>query len=371
MIEIKLRDMARFRTAVQCCRTGHPKRLAPPIVLHRSQDALTLSAILDEMALALHLPIGAGPSERLVIPFSTLAGLRGNGRGIVTLESSKDGSVRCRWQERGNARELDCATVPGEVQAAELLQVGILRPVPPSLLTALHACGQTANRMTDDHLAPARLQLRGQDGAIAGTDGRNLLLWGGFSFPFPENVLVPAVPLFGSRELAGEHDIYIGRTGQHITIAAGAWTIWLVEDAASPYTDVQTLLPRSGHQVRLVIEEADAAALLRDLQRGTTAGDEVVAVVLDLSTRPALRWPQGTSGRRGPLNLIRSTYQGPALAVRLDPSLLVRALLLRFRELRCSSGQAPVLFRDQQRCFLVAPFGPSLAPFSASVEPQE
>jgi hypothetical protein len=99
-----------------------------------------------------------------------------------------------------------------------------------------------------------------------------------------------------------------------------------------------------------------------------SAGDEVVPVVLDFSPRPAVRWPAGTAGRRGPLSLIRSTCSGPALAVALDPKFLGRALSLGFREVRGTSGQAPVLFRDELRSYLVANFGPAPAAATTAVD---
>jgi hypothetical protein len=56
--------------------------------------------------------------------------------------------------------------------------------------------------------------------------------------------------------------------------------------------------------------------------------------------------------------MIRSTFCGPALAVTLNSQFLARALSLGFREVRGTSGGAPVLFRDEHRCYLIAHFGP-------------
>jgi hypothetical protein len=228
----------------------------------------------------------------------------------------------------------------------------------------LHACGQSANRETTSRFALARLQLRGQFGQVIGTDGRQLLIWGGFELPFQEDLLVPAVPIFGSRDFTGEQDVRIGRTRKYVNVTVGPWTVWLTIDDSSRFPEVTSVLPRSSRMAKLVFDEADATALLRDLQESIPAGDEVVPVALEFGPRPALRWREGTPGHRGPFNLSRSTCTGPTMAVTLDPKFLVRALSLGFREVCGTSGNAPVLFCDQHRSYLVANFGQ--APAAAS-----
>lgn len=359
MIVLDRREVGRFRAAVRRCVAGRPRSLAPPLVLQQDADGLTLSAVLDDVAIGLHLAVSPAPRTRLVIPFTTLAAIEGTGGGPVTLEESEPGRVRCRWLERGDQRELEAEALPAD---GELPSSSKLHAVDATLLPALHACGQTASREANGRFALTRLQLRGQAGQIVGTDGKQLLLWGGFTFPFQEAVLVPAVPVFGGKELAGEQDVRIGRTAQHVVVAAGPWTVWLTVDGTARYPDVTAVLPNASRMAKLVIHDADAAALLLDLQNRPTSRDEVNPVVLDLGARPALRWPEGTPGHRGPLSLIRSACSGPGPALTIDPQFLARALSLGFREVRGKSGDSPVLFRDEHRCYLVAHFGPTAPP---------
>jgi hypothetical protein len=91
-------------------------------------------------------------------------------------------------------------------------------------------------------------------------------------------------------------------------------------------------------------------------------------VVLDLGPRAAVRWPEGTPGRKKPLFLSRSTFFGPATAVNLDPQYVIRALFLGFREMHSASGDSPVLFRDEHRRYLVANFGQAPAPATSSAD---
>ncbi|HEY1859858.1 MAG TPA: hypothetical protein VGG61_05870 [Gemmataceae bacterium] len=362
-MELDRRDLARFRAAIRRCVGGRPRGLAPPVTLQQTKGSLTLSVVLQETALALRLPGAGGPTARLVVPSSTLAAIVGPGGGIVSFEPIETGGVRCRWQDRGEAKELE--SVPSEGQTA-LPPLGKLQDVDASLLTALHACGQTANREQTGRPALTRLQLRGQAGEIAGTDGRQLLLWGGFALPFREDLLVPAVPIFGGRELAGEQDVRIGRTAKHVAVAAGPWTVWLAVDAESKYPDVIAVIPSSFG--KLVIDDVDAAALLQELQRRPPSGGAVVPVALDLGLRAAVRWPEETSRRKKPLILSRSTFSGPATVIKIDPQYVIRALALRFRELHSSSGDLPVWFRDEHRRYVVANIGPAPARAAASAD---
>jgi hypothetical protein len=364
-MELDRRDLARFRAAVRRCVAGRPRGLAPPVTLQQNKGGITLSVFLEETALALQLPCAGGPALRLVIPSSTLAALDGPGGGMVAFEPTDNGRVRCRWQDRGETKELDGEPVPPEALPA-VPPLGKLHGVDASLLTALHACGQTASRQPCGRPALTRLQLRGQAGEVAGTDSRQLLLWGGFALPFREDLLVPAVPIFGGRELAGEEDVRIGRTAKHVAVAAGPWTAWLAVDAESRYPDVLSVIPSSSG--KLVIDDADAAALLQDLQKRPKSVDEVVPVVLDLGSRVAVRWSEGMPGRKKPLFLSRSTFSGSATAVKLDPQFLIRALSLGFREMHSASGDSPVLFRDEHRRYLVANLGPAPAPAAASAD---
>src|SRR5262249_48249867 len=153
------------------------------------------------------------------------------------------GQVHCRWHERGSPREYDCASIPPEGQPAELPPSGKLAPMDVSLLVALHACGQVARRQDQGHAGMTRLQLCGRTGQIAGTDGRQLLLWGGFAFPFADDVLIPAVPFFGSRELVKEVDVRLSRTAKHLVVAVGSWTAWLTMDTTARFPNVNSALP--------------------------------------------------------------------------------------------------------------------------------
>jgi hypothetical protein len=59
--------------------------------------------------------------------------------------------------------------------------------------------------------ALGQIQLGGKSGTIAATDGRQLLVYNGFQFPWEEDLLIPASKVFGSAELQGQ-SLAIGKT---------------------------------------------------------------------------------------------------------------------------------------------------------------
>ncbi len=82
-----------------------------------------------------------------------------------------------------------------------------------------------------------RIQLRGKAGQIVATDGRQLLVQGGFSFPWNDSILIPRVPAFGARELSDQVEVGVGRTKTHVAVKVGRWTFLLAIDTHARFPD--------------------------------------------------------------------------------------------------------------------------------------
>ena len=95
---------------------------------------------------------------------------------------------------------------------------------------------------------------------MIGTDGATALVYGGFDLPFADDLLVPAVRLFGRKEIAGQSDVRVGRTDTHLVITAGPWTIGLRIDCGGRYPDVASVIPRR-LPTTFGIDDQDAAAV--------------------------------------------------------------------------------------------------------------
>src|SRR5439155_18394192 len=133
------------------------------------------------------------------------------------------------WADRGTPRALPVELVtPGRQH--ELPEPPPLAPVGAAFLAALYECGRTAAR-DSGRFALSKVQVQGKAGRVVGTDSKSALLWGGFRLPFADDVLVPAVGVFGSRELASGVGVRVGRTATHLVVATGPWAVWLPIDA--------------------------------------------------------------------------------------------------------------------------------------------
>jgi hypothetical protein len=96
MIVFDRSEVGRFCAAVRRCFAGRPRGLAPPIHFQQTKDNLTLSAFLEEIAIALRLLAKEGPAARLAVSWAMINALEGNGGGVATLEKGEAGSVRTR-----------------------------------------------------------------------------------------------------------------------------------------------------------------------------------------------------------------------------------------------------------------------------------
>jgi hypothetical protein len=349
MLVLPRREAVRFRAALRRCVIGRPRGLAPPIACQQTKDCLTLSTMLGETALSLSVPATERATARMVIPFAILDAIGNSRADVALLEDGTDGLVRCQLQEGNETKEVE-ETLATPVSPFPKLPVpNAWGPTESTILTALHACGKTAAREVPNRYGLTRLQLRGEDGQIIGTDGHELLIWGGFRFPFPECVLVPAVPIFGARELVDAGEVRIGRTPRHVVVTTGAWTVWLTIDSQSRFPDASEVIPKSSRVSRMLLDEQDAAEILRAVQGARRDNQNRVTVSLNFAPQPSIRIDSDSEMR-----LARSTGSGPAMTLAIDSRYLERALSLGFREIRAASSQEGVHFREGDRSYVVA-----------------
>ena len=62
------------------------------------------------------------------------------------------------------------------------------------------------------------------DGTINATDGRQLLIQSGFTFPWQDAVLVPRNKVFTSPELPQDQPVAVAQSGDWAAVSAGRWT---------------------------------------------------------------------------------------------------------------------------------------------------
>jgi hypothetical protein len=310
---------------------------------------LTLAAHLGEAVLALTLPAGQPGTGSLLVPLSLLEAFEGSGDEVVSLESGQSGG-RARWSDRGLPRSVEFDSpeprdswpeLPGQVAAA-----------PAALLAALHEAGRSTGR-EPVRFAMDRVQVRGSAGEVNGTDGKQCLMQSGFEFPFTQDLLVPALPIFGSKEFAQEEDVRVGLAEDWLYVAAGLWSVWLKHDPEARFPDVRSAIPKAPG-TRFVLTEKDAALLLGDLESWPKNFGSPGGVTLDLDGRVAARARLNQSGEVVERLLPGSEVTGPPARAVLFREHLARALALGFRQFRCASPERPLVAWDDTRTYLTA-----------------
>ncbi|OWK34217.1 hypothetical protein [Fimbriiglobus ruber] len=223
-------------------------------------------------------------------------------------------------------------------------------------MSALHECGRTA-ATEPARFALNRVHVRGATGQVIGTDGRSALVWGGLTLPFRDDVLIPAVPVFGAREWTGERDVRVGRAAGQLVVAAGPWRVFLPIDTAGRYPDVAGLVPKTA-TTTVEIADGDAAALAGQLASLPGAETDDRSVTLDTGGGIAVRAKDEATGRVEQVRLARSTAAGPPTRVAIDRRILARALTFGCGTVRVTPGK-PVAFAGPDRTLIGVALDPA------------
>ena len=341
MIAFPRRVARRFRAACAKCTSGRPRGPAPPVVLRQARGRVTLTATFPDVTLELACGITTSVPDRievLVVPMAALEAVGANSDEPVEFDVGEGLVGVARWVGHDGPGSIPVTYVlPGKQH--DPFPRPEVRPLAERLLTALHEAGRTASR-EDGRFALSRVQVRGTKGQVIGTDGKVAVLFSGFTFPFPEDVLVPAVPLLGAAEVRDEADVRVGRTPAHLVVAAGDWTAWLAVAPAGKFPDVAGAVPRHA-PTTAALDRDDAAGLLPQLPKLPGQGHDLRPVTLCAAEVLAVR-AGDAAGAVKEVVLARSTVTGPAARVALDRRALARILALGCTTLRISPDKALV-----------------------------
>ncbi|AMV28898.1 hypothetical protein VT84_31180 [Gemmata sp. SH-PL17] len=343
-----------FPALARKCVSGGP---APAVVFEAKGGTRTVWVETDDAALAYTAPT-EGSDEVLVAPMAMLEAAAGPGGEPVELCVGSKLKGEDRWSERGVPKSHPFeAILPGK-QHRPPDAPEAWHAVPIAFLAALHECGRPAAKDAG-RFSLTRVQLRGKAGQVVATDGRTALLRGGFSLPFTEDVLAPALPVFGTRELVGERAVRLGRTTTHLIVAAGSWRVFLPIDKTGRYPDVAGVVPRNA-PTTVAIDDRDAAELIEKLSGlpGGEADHRPVALAVDSGF--VVRAGEEKSEKICEVRLRHSTANGPGVRAVIDRRVLGRALALGCRTVRLTPDK-PVVFERKDTTLLTVALDPALA----------
>ena len=345
------RDFARtFRVLAKKCLAGRPRGPAPFVTLQVRDDHLTLWCRIESVGMLGCIAARSAAMDLIVVPMDLLAAVEGSRADGVELVVDSKLHGAASWSEHGEAKSHAFeAVLPGKQHKDPDLPDRV--PMPDAFRIALHECGRTADR-GGERYALQHVQIRGSTGDVIGTDSRQLLVWGGFVFPFPNDVLVPAIPVFGSRELAEGGELAIGRTDSDVVVTNGPWSVFL-PICEGKYPDARSILPKAGECAEVTLDDAQAAELLRALPAFPGAAADDRPVTLDLADGLTVRARDESTGAVEEL-AIAAAVTGPAVAVAANRTAIDRALRLGCRTIRIPPGARLVAIEGPDRVFAVA-----------------
>jgi hypothetical protein len=297
---------------------------------------------------------GPVPDGSLVVPLEALAECEGKDDAPVTIQQTDPAQVELRWTSRGLplVREFP---VPS-IQLSPVPEIP-KRMVPndPSLLAALHEATQTASKEAG-RFATSHILLKGKTGELVGTDGRQLLIQGGFRFPWPDEVLVSSLGVFGCKELPTNLPVHIGHSDTHVAVQVGDWIFWLLIDREGRFPDVQGVIPK-GQGTELQLDAHDAVVLSRSLSELPGANDDSSPVTVDLNGQGIVRARASGQEHSTELILDHSQVKGRPVRLCMDRQYLARAARLAFTRLTVFDAEKPIVCRDERRTYVWMPLG--------------
>ncbi len=357
MITITRRQARRLRAVFRRHALGIThKGLVPPLVF-RADPAAGLRVRHHQAPLAVEclLPGADRAGEVIALPLDSLADVEGKDETSVALEAAASNRTVVRWDDRGipQSREYpvpEASSLPPFPDPPP----AAFEACPAGLLDALAEAALTTDEGSTRY-ALGCIQVKGDTGELVATDGRQILIQGGFRFPWKGDLLVPRSPLFASRGLPRDRPVGVGRTDGHVAIRVGAWTVWLpVRDGRFPRIE-HAIPDASSVATRLRIDPEDAAFLGHALGRLPGADEANSPATLDLNGRVAFRARGVDQARVTELILSRSDYTGAPVRVNANRAFLARAVRLGFAEAGFVDADSPVVCRDARRTFCFQP----------------
>jgi hypothetical protein len=308
----------------------------------------------DQVAVEYHEP-GQLPADEVLVPFEMLAAAEGRGPEPVSLEPHGPGKVLASWTDHGIPQtiEFDCGPgIDGNGKFPNL--PASLEPNSSQLCEALHLAATIADNDSQRYALNC-LQLRGGEGKIVATDGRQVLVQFGFRFPWTDDLLVTAASVFACRELSEADGVQVGVAEGWAAFKIGRWTVWLRINREGRFPKIDELFRQSSTaSSRLSIAPTDATFLSEALTRLPSDHEQNNPVTLDLNGQVVVRARPADQARPTELILSGSQLHGESLVINTNRDYLARAIKLGFQEVFFFGDKAPALCDDGRRQYIWA-----------------
>jgi hypothetical protein len=356
MITITRRQARGLRGIFRRCALGITRRSSiAPLVLRAEGTQLRAQYRYASLAVEYVEPGSYAPEGTVTLPLDALADFEGRAESPVTLVAETPDRTVVRWGDHGIplSREFDVPAFDQEGNFPDCPRSWT--DLPEGLLDALAEASRTT---ADDSTRYALncIQLRGATREIVATDGHQVLIAGGFPFPWTDAVLIRDSPVLGSRELPGDQPVRIAKTDTHVVLRAGRWTLYFEVQTEARFPRVDQVIPDAeAVATRLRLDASDAAFLGEALGRLPAADEQFSPATVDCNGKVAIRARAADQTTVTELVLGRSRYTGSPVRFNTDRHFLARALRLGFPEIGIVDARTPVVCRDQHRIYCWQP----------------
>jgi hypothetical protein len=315
-----------------------------------------VKAIVHDIAVQYSEP-SDGQAETLWLPFQVLGDFEGKKDDPVELAMADKGHVTAQWRD-GNVPQIVRYDSEPSADADKFPTLPEMFAENPSrLLQALADAGETCDPESV-RFALGYMLLR-HDGTISATDGRQLLVQSGFTFPWDDAVLLPRSKVFASADLPHDQSVSIGKTGNWVAIGVGHWVIYQAINVDGRFPDVSRHIPQpAAATARCQFSPSDAEFLGQSLPRLPCDETYNFPITLDLNGSIAVRARASDQSKPTELVLSDSEWSGEPVRINTNRKYLARATKLGFRELLVYGNKVPVLCRDDHREYVWALLDP-------------
>ncbi|WP_406696358.1 hypothetical protein V5E97_35735 [Singulisphaera sp. Ch08] len=327
----------------------------PPLVLHAEGTQLRAQYRYTALAIESTLSLASASEETLVLPLDALAEFEGRDDSSVVLEALAFDRIVVRWSDHGvpQTREYD-------VPALDSLKPFPDSPsawttLPSGLISTLVEASETASEDSTRYALNC-LQLRGGTGEVAATDGQQLLIQGGFTFPWSDDLLVRRSLVFANRALPRDQPVQIGRTASHVVLRDGPWSLFQEIQTGVRFPALGHIIPDpAATATRLSLDLEDARFLSEALTR--LPGSEALSAptTLELNGKVAIRARETDRAQPTELVLSRSKYTGTPVRLNTNREFLNRAIRLGFSAIEIVDVESPVVCRDRDLVYCWQP----------------
>ena len=352
MIELTRRQVRTVRTTIRQALGITSAGRAPAVTFRSTPDGLLVQAVNDNIAIEYLIP-GDRPPECLSVPYAALVACEARRDDAVTIRRLDD-TVMLRWNDGGIPQESQhTACEPAEIPNSP----ASLSIIEPKFLSAMaEAVATTDNEST--RYALSCIRLRGSDGQIAATDGRQALIQTGYEFPWDDDVLVPASRVFASKEFCSADEVAIGRSDDWVTIRSGSWTVHLKIEKEARFPAVEDQVPNvNSATTTLTFSDADAEFLTKAMKRLPGAKEYNAPITADLNGAVVLRVKSVEQSTLTELVLTNSQRDGDEIRFNSNREFLARAARLGFRQVHLRGPESPAFCTVDCRSYIWALLG--------------